>query len=109
MDIYYAVIKLVIFLPITVGCIYLLGKFYGKTAGVMGRNMKVLEMTQLSKDNSLAIVKVGEEILLISSSNGRVELLKELDKESLDLHTPNVKPTKFNIAEFLKKGDKNEK
>jgi flagellar protein FliO/FliZ len=50
-----------------------------------GKYIKILEKTQLSKDNSLYVVKFGERGCVISSSNGKVEILQNLTVEEIEL------------------------
>jgi flagellar protein FliO/FliZ len=45
--------------------------------------MKILDRMPLSKENSLLITKIGEKGYVISSTQNRVEILKELDEDEL--------------------------
>ncbi|MCY6370379.1 flagellar biosynthetic protein FliO [Clostridium ganghwense] len=78
-------IKIVLFLPFIIFLIYLLGKYGGtKLQSIQnGRYMKILDRMPLSKENSLLITKIGGKGYVISSTQGRVEILKELDEEEL--------------------------
>ena len=44
-----------------------------------GRIIQVVERVSLSKDTYLAIVKVGDKLLLLSTSASKTELITELD------------------------------
>ncbi len=105
-------IKLIIFLPIILGSIYLIGKMFGKGDIVKGNKMKVIERLQLSKDNTLLIVRIEDKYYLMASSHGKIEILEELDKntfsknDSLNTHANlNMKSLK---EIFKLKGDKDE-
>ncbi|MCM1992659.1 flagellar biosynthetic protein FliO [Oceanirhabdus seepicola] len=106
------IIKLIIFLPLILGSIYLIGKIFGKGDIVKGNKMKVIERLQLSKDNALLIVLVEDRYYLMASSQGKIEILEELDKntfsknDSLNTH---VNINMKGLKEIFKlKGDKNE-
>ncbi|WBW95418.1 flagellar biosynthetic protein FliO [Oceanirhabdus sp. W0125-5] len=81
-DILGMTIKLVIFLPMILVSIYLIGKIYSKGDIVKGNKMKVIERLQLSKDNTLLIVKVENKYYLMGSSQGKIEILEELDNKT---------------------------
>lgn len=79
-------LKIMIFFPFIIALILIFGKLGTKfNLGTGNKYMKVLERLPLSKDNSLAIVKVGDKGYLMSSSTGKIEILKELD--SVEINT----------------------
>ena len=77
--------KTILSLLFIVFLIYIFTKFGGgklkKIQG--GRYIKILERTQISKENSLLVVKIGEKGYVISSSSGRVDVICELTGEEL--------------------------
>jgi flagellar protein FliO/FliZ len=78
-------LKILIFFPFIIALILIFGKLGTKfNLGTSNKYMKVLERLPLSKDNSLAIVKVGDKGYLMSSSTGKIEILKELDSVELE-------------------------
>ncbi|MEA4831988.1 hypothetical protein SDC9_130619 [bioreactor metagenome] len=48
-----------------------------------GSNIKILERAVIGKETYLSIVKVGDKTLLLSMTGQRVEMLCELDPDSL--------------------------
>jgi flagellar protein FliO/FliZ len=93
-------LKILIFFPFIIALILIFGKLGNKfNLGTNTRYMKVMERLSLSKDNSLAIVKVGDKGYLVSSSTGKIEILKELDSFELE----NIKSiTEVNLAQLNK-------
>lgn len=78
-------IEIVIFLPFIIFLIYLLGKFGGGKLQKMqnGRYMKILDRMPVSKENSILITKIGDKGYIISSTQSRIEILKELSEHEL--------------------------
>ncbi|MEG0772967.1 flagellar biosynthetic protein FliO [Clostridium sp.] len=78
-------LKILIFFPFIIALILIFGKLGTKlNLGTSNKYMKVLERLPLSKENSLAIVKVGDKGYLMSSSTGKIEILKELDSVEIE-------------------------
>ena len=48
-----------------------------------GRHIKILERVSLSKENSLVVTKLGDKAYVLGSTNGKIEILKELSNEEL--------------------------
>ncbi|ARC85294.1 flagellar biosynthesis, FliO family protein [Clostridium argentinense CDC 2741] len=79
-----SLIQLLIFLPFILFLIYLLGKLTNKFyISPPGRYMKIVERLQLSKDSFIMVIKIGDKGYLMSSSNNKTEILKELTEEEL--------------------------
>ncbi|MCY6959611.1 flagellar biosynthetic protein FliO [Clostridium brassicae] len=80
-----AFIQVIIFLPFIIFLIYLFSKYGGEKLQSLqnGRYMKILDRMPLSKDNAILITKIGEKGYLISSAQGRVEILRELDENEI--------------------------
>ncbi|EQB87778.1 flagellar protein FliO/FliZ [Clostridium punense] len=84
-NIWTTLLKILVFFPFTIALILILGKVGSKfNLGTSGKFMKILERLPLSKENSLLIVKVGDKAYLISSSNGKIEILKEMEPEEIE-------------------------
>lgn len=49
-----------------------------------GKYIKILDKATLSKDNSLFVVKLGEEGCVIATSENKVEILKNLTKVEVE-------------------------
>ena len=77
--------KIILSLIFIIFLIYIFAKYGGgKLRSIQGaRYINILERTQLSKENSLLVVKIGESGYVISSSNGKVEIICELEKEEI--------------------------
>lgn len=60
-------------------------RWLAKSQGIRsaGRHIQVLERAMLSKDTCLALVRVGSRIYLASVSAGKVELIREIDRQEL--------------------------
>lgn len=82
----YSILKILIFLPVILCLIYVFAKYGGSSLQNIqkGRYMSVLDRLPLSKDNALLIVKIGEKMYLISSSQGNVEVIEELNSEEAE-------------------------
>ncbi|MCY6483693.1 flagellar biosynthetic protein FliO [Clostridium aestuarii] len=78
-------IKVAVFLPFIIFLIYLFFKFGGeKLQNIQnGKYMKVIDRMPLSKENYLFIIKIGEKGYVMSSTQGSIEILKELDDKEL--------------------------
>lgn len=64
---------------------YRLSKYISKRAGGMAgsNNIRILERVSLAQDKGLAIAEICGSVYLLSFSNERVEILKELDRTLL--------------------------
>lgn len=110
-------IKTILFLPFILILIYLSLKYGGTKLQNLqnGRYIKVLERVSLSKENSLIIVKIGEKGYVITSSQGKIEILMEIPKNELEsIQASNKLPEYKNFKDFynklmIKKEEKNEK
>lgn len=78
-------IKLIVSLVVVLLLVFLTFKFANtgvkKVSG--DKYIKVIDRTQIGKDISLLIIKVGEEGWIMSTANGKTEKLKELTKEEI--------------------------
>lgn len=79
-------LKVIIALGVTLLMIYILAKVGNKSmdSSSNGKQIKVLEKTQISKENSLLIVKIRDKGYVMSSNTGKVEILSEISKEDID-------------------------
>lgn len=78
-------LKILIFLPFILLLIYTSLKMGGdKLQNIQnGRYMKILDRLPLSKDNAMLAVKIGDKGYIVSSSNGKVEILFPLEEDEL--------------------------
>jgi flagellar protein FliO/FliZ len=79
------IIKVVAFIPIIIILIAISLKLSQKTLmqGQANRHMKVLEVINLNKNNSLVVVKIGDEGCVLTSSSSNVNKIKDLTKEDI--------------------------
>lgn len=79
-------IKIVVFLPFILFIVYLSLKYGGiKLQNIQnGRYIKIMERVPLSKENQLIVVKIGVKGYVITSVNGKIDILFEVDKQDLE-------------------------
>lgn len=65
--------------------IYISMKYGGGKLQNIQKNkfINILERAQISKENSLLVVKVGEKMYVISSTSGRIEIVYELSQDEI--------------------------
>lgn len=105
MDIIYMILKLTLALPFILFLIYLSLKLGGSKMQQLqnGRFIRILERVPLSKENSILVTKIGDKGYVVSSTNGKVEILLELSEEELKgIETKNTLPKYDNMNEFYK-------
>ncbi|MCB2288883.1 flagellar biosynthetic protein FliO [Clostridium sp. CS001] len=79
------ILKIILFLPLILFLLYLSLKYGGNKLQKLqdGKYMKILDRITLSKDNSILVVKIGENAYAISSSSKNIEILFEIPKEEI--------------------------
>lgn len=97
-------LKLVISLGVVLLLMFLIFKFANNGVKKVSNDkyIKVIDRTQIGKDISLLIVKVGEEGWIMSTSNGKSEKLKELTKEEILEIEKKKKQKEEDLKEFYK-------
>ena len=98
--------KIIIFLPFIIFLIYFSLKVGGEKLGSLqnGKYMKVLDRLPLTKDNSILAVKIGEKGYIISSTQGKIEILLSLQEEELK----KLEESKKEFELLLRKKEKKE-
>lgn len=80
------IIKLVVSLAIIMLLMFISFKYMNKgmqmTTG--GKYVKVIEKTQLSKDTFIVVLRVGNEGMVMLTSSGHTEKLKDITKEEIE-------------------------
>lgn len=73
---------------VVIACAYWATRWLAKAQGfrTAGRHIQVLERAMLTKDSCIALIRVGAKIYLASVSAGKVELIREVDKQELSDH-----------------------
>ena len=81
------ILKIIVFLPLILILLYLSLKYGGNKLQKLqnGKYMKIIDRISLSKDNSIVVVKIGEQAYAISSSLKNIEILFELPKEEINV------------------------
>lgn len=104
MDLGLMFLKLVISLGVVLLLMFLTFKFANNGVKKVSNDkyIKVIDRTQIGKDISLLIVKVGEEGWIMSTSNGKSEKLKELTKEEILEIEKKKKQKEEDLKEFYK-------
>lgn len=97
----FMIFKIIICLPFILLLIYLSAKIGGGKLQNMqnGKYIKILERVSISKDNSLMISKIGEKGYVMSSSQGKVEILLEINEEELT-RIESSKNTNTNLSQY---------
>ena len=79
------IIQLVFALTLIFSLMYLLTKLSGSKLDKINESkyITVIERTNISKDTSILLLKVGEKGYVISTANNNVEKLQEISKEEM--------------------------
>ena len=73
-------LKLAIFFPLIIGLILWLGKTVEKYNCINKKStMRVIERLPIGKDNAILIVKIRDKFYLVTSAQGKVEIVKEVE------------------------------
>lgn len=86
MEFYIMIVKLIFALIVVLGLIFIVYKTSGNKIANMQSNkyVKVIERTQISKDTTILVIKLGEDGCVLSTSQNKTEKLKELSKEEIE-------------------------
>ncbi|SMC17820.1 flagellar protein FliO/FliZ [Clostridium acidisoli DSM 12555] len=104
LDTFSIIVKLIVALLIILPLIYLSLKYGGnRLQGIQnGSFMKLLERLQISKENSLLVIKIGEKGYVFSSTGDKIEIIMELTKEQIFEIEQSKKIKQYkNMSEFL--------
>ncbi|MGE5632239.1 MAG: flagellar biosynthetic protein FliO [Caulobacteraceae bacterium] len=90
-DTVYGIFYFLFMSAVILGAAYYATKFIAKKGygASNNKNLKVVEMVSLGIDKSLLLVKVGEQYLLLGSSQKNITLLTPVDSEKLNLSNAN--------------------
>ncbi|WP_368487892.1 flagellar biosynthetic protein FliO [Clostridium sp. BJN0013] len=85
LGLWWMIFKIIISLGFILCLIYISVKYGGgKLQSIQnGRYVKIFERTQISKENSLLVVKIGDRAYVISSTNSKVEIIYELNEKEI--------------------------
>ncbi len=85
------ILILIVLLPVIILLIYITLKFSGKYMGNVsnGKVIKVIERVQLSQNSFLAVVVIDNKPYVISSGDKGINVLKELERDSMEKYMNN--------------------
>ena len=98
-------VQLILALGVTLGLMFLTFKLMGKKVNSINDNkyVKVIERVQVSKENTILVVKIGKKGYVITSSTGNMGKLSELSEEEINL----IEEEKKKVAEEITENYKN--
>lgn len=78
-------LKIMILLPLIILLIYISFNFGGRYLKTINKNriIKVYERVPMGQNVYLSVVSIEDKVYLVSSSNNGVQILKEIDRESI--------------------------
>lgn len=84
---------------------YVSARWLNRRVNLSGsRSIKVLEKAVLGQDKMLAVVQIGEKLMLLGITDGHIDKLSDLDKE--DITAPAIPSAGGSFMENLKKAAK---
>jgi flagellar protein FliO/FliZ len=101
----YMLLQLLVALPFVLLLVYLSLKLGGSKLQQLqnGKFIKVLERVSVTKENSLLVTKIGQKAYVISSSNGKIEILLELSEDEIkNLENNKELPQYDSLSQFCK-------
>ncbi|KGK86109.1 flagellar biosynthetic protein FliO [Clostridium sp. HMP27] len=109
-------LKIIVVLPFVLMLIYISIKYGGGKLQDLQKvkYMKVLDRLSLSKENNILVVKIGEKAYVVSSVQGKIEILFEVPSEDIiKIECSKEIPEYRNIKDLInklksKKEDKDE-
>ena len=98
-------VKLILALGVTLGLMFLSFKLMGTKLSAINNNkyIKVIERVQVTKENTILIVKIGKKGFVISSTAGHMEKLSELSEEEINIIEEDKKKAAEEISESYNK------
>lgn len=98
-------IQLILALGVTLGLIFLTFKLMGTKVNSINNNkyVKVVERVQISKENTILVVKIGKKGYVMTSTTGHMGKLSELSEDEIDIIEEDKKKAAEEITENYKK------
>lgn len=99
------IMKLVVVLAITLGLMFVSFKLMGTKLESINNNkyIKIIERVQVTKDNFIFVVKIGNKGYVLTSTSGHMERLSELSEEEIKQIEEEKKKTAEEITENYNK------
>lgn len=97
-------VQLILALGVTLGLMFLTFKVMGKKVNSINNNkyVRVIERVQVSKENTILVVKIGKKGYVMTSSTGQMGKLSELSEEEINLIEEEKKKAAEEITENYK-------
>ncbi|GHU56251.1 hypothetical protein FACS1894132_13460 [Clostridia bacterium] len=108
-----AIVSMILFVAIIIAISIVIkrygknGIFFGKQVGTP-KNIKIIERSQISQSQSLLIIEVANQTMLLSVTNNHIEKITDISPD--DLITSDVTSEKISFGKILEnmKGKTNE-
>ena len=97
-------VQLILALGVTLGLMFLTFKVMGKKVNSINNSkyVRVIERVQVSKENTILVVKIGNKGYVMTSSTGNMGKLSELSEEEINLIEEEKKKAAEEITENYK-------
>ena len=97
--------KLILAFGVTLGLMFLSFKLMGTKLSVINNNkyVKVIERVQVTKENTILIIKIGKKGFVMTSTAGHMEKLSELSEEEINSIEEDKKKATEEISESYNK------
>lgn len=98
-------LQLILALGVTLGLMFLTFKVMGKKVNSINNSkyVRVIERVQVSKENTILVVKIGKKGYVMTSTTGHMRKLSELSEEEINL----IEEEKKKVAEEITENYKN--
>ncbi|EKQ51080.1 MULTISPECIES: flagellar biosynthetic protein FliO [unclassified Clostridium] len=95
------IVQLILALGVTLGLMFLSFKLMGTKLNTINNNkyVKVIERVQVTKENAILIVKIGNKGYVMTSTAGHMEKLSELSIEEINVIEENKKKAAYEMTE----------
>ena len=92
-------VQLILALGVTLGLMFLSFKLMGTKLNAINNNkyVKVIERVQVTKENTILVVKIGKKGYVMTSTAGHMEKLSELSEEEINI----IEEDKKKVAEEM--------
>ena len=97
--------NIILALGVTLGLMFLSFKLMGTKLNAINNKkyVKVIERLQITKENSILIVKIGEKGYVVTSTSGHMEKLSELSEEEINIIEEDKRKAAQEITESYNK------
>ncbi|SKA86440.1 flagellar protein FliO/FliZ [Caloramator quimbayensis] len=98
-------LKIMILLPLIILLIYISFNFGGKYLKSINKNriIKIYERVPMGQNTYLSVISIEDKVYLISSSNNGIQILKEIDNQSIFKYENMEKNTMGDLLNKIKR------